>query len=92
MLNIKKRWSWFYIISGIGFSSQHSTDSYVTGYYGAYNYGYVIEGKSSNGMALLIGIGFEFSIFQNIDIFLENSWRIRNCTSPVVQSGISYEL
>jgi opacity protein-like surface antigen len=92
MLNIKKRWSWFYIISGIGFSSQHSTDSYVSGYYGVYNYDYKIEGKSSNGMALFIGIGFEFPIFQNMDVFLENSWRIRNCTSPVIQSGISYEL
>lgn len=64
----------------------------MSGYYGDYNYGYKIEGKSSNGMALLIGIGFEFSIFPNIDIYLEHSWRIRNCTSPVIQSGISYEL
>ena len=93
MGNLKKRWNWFYLIAGVGYSFQNSTDSYVLGNYNGEKYRRIKSfGTSTNILTGIIGIGFEFCILQNTDIFLEGSWRIRKYVTPVVQLGINYNL
>ena len=52
----------------------------------------VSEGTTSNILSGLLGVGFEFNIFENINVFLEGSWRLRKYVSPAAQIGINYNL
>ncbi len=93
LANIKKRWNWFYLAVGIGYSFQNSSDSYASSTEnGAEFRRLVSEGTTSNILSGLLGVGFEFNIFENINVFLEGSWRLRKYVSPAVQIGINYNL
>jgi hypothetical protein len=94
MGNIKKRWDWFYLLAGIGFSSQNSSDSYIYGTSSngeSYRY-LTYEGTSSKVFTGLLGIGLEYYFFPRIGFFLEGSWRFRNYVTPAAQLGISYKI
>jgi len=94
MGNIKKRWDWFYLLAGIGFSSQNSSDSYVSGESSngeSYRH-LTYEGTSSKVFTGLLGVGLEFYFFERIGFFLEGSWRFRKYVTPVAQLGISYKI
>lgn len=93
LVNIKKRWNWFYIIGGIGLSSLESSDSYISGYVDKVFFQRNVYGGTSNTvLAGLVGIGIEFHLFDNVGIFLEGSWRLREYVTPVAQLGINYKL
>lgn len=93
LANIKKRWNWFYLALGIGYSFQNSSDSYATSVENGAEFRRLIyEGTTSNILSGLIGLGFEFNIVENINVFLEGSWRLRKYITPVAQLGINYNL
>lgn len=93
MGNIKKRWNWFYIIGGAGFSFQKSTDSFITGFYEEEFYRRnVYRGSSNVVLTGLMGVGIEFYPVENIAIFLEGSWRLRVYVTPVAQLGVGFKL
>jgi len=94
MGNIKKRWDWFYLLGGIGFSSQNSSDSYVSGELSnGESYRYITyEGSSSQVITGLLGIGLEYYFFPRTGFFLEGSWRFRKYVTPVAQFGINYKI
>lgn len=90
--NIKKRWDWFYILGGIGFSTQNSSNSYISGVSSngeGYRY-LAYQGTSSQVLTGLLGIGLEYYLFPRIGLFLEGSWRFRKYVTPVAQFGINY--
>lgn len=93
MSNIKKRWDWFYLIGGIGFSFQQSTDSFISGNYEGENYRRrVYQGDSNVVLTGLMGFGLEVYPIEYLGIFLEGSWRIRVYVTPVAQLGINYKM
>ena len=93
LANIKKRWSWFYLAVGIGYSFQNSSESYASSSENGAEYRRLVsEGTTSNMLSGLLGVGFEFNIFENINVFLEGSWRLRKYVSPAAQIGINYNL
>jgi opacity protein-like surface antigen len=93
LANIKKRWNWFYLTVGIGYSLQNSSESYASSdENGAEHRRFVSKGMTSNIVSGLLGVGFEFNIFENISVFLEGSWRLRKYVSPAAQLGINYNL
>lgn len=94
MGNIKKRWDWFYILGGIGVSSQNSSDSYVSGESSnGVSYRYLTyEGTSSKVFTGLLGIGLEYYFFEQIGFFLEGSWRFRKYVTPVAELGVNYKI
>ncbi len=93
LVNIKKRWNWFYLLGGIGFSYQSSSNSYNSGFVnGVYFRREVYKGTSKTILAGLMGIGIEIYFFDSIGIFLEGSWRLREYVTPVAQLGINYRL
>jgi len=96
MGNIKKKWNWFYLIAGVGFSIQKSSDTYSVAYSnspyaGGGYYRYIVnEGTSSKGLTGLLGIGIEFNISKKIGLFLETSIRGRRYGSGVTQVGVNF--
>ncbi len=93
MVNLKKRWSWFYLISGVGYSVQNSTDSYSSGYFNGEKFRQKsFQGSSTNVLTGLIGIGVEFYLFEDVAIFLEGSWRLRKYVSAITELGFLYKL
>jgi opacity protein-like surface antigen len=93
LANIKKRWNWFYLAVGIGYSFQSSSDSYVSGTEDETEFRKLVyEGTTSSILSGLLGVGFEFNILQDINVFLEGSWRLRKYVTPSVQLGINYNL
>jgi len=98
MGNIKKKWNWFYLIAGVGFSIQKSSETYSVAYdtsiySGGRYYKYIVnEGTSSNGLTGLLGIGFQFRIVKNIEFFFEGSIRGRRYGSTAAQLGIIHEM
>ena len=93
MGSIKKRWDWFYLIGGVGFSFQKSTDSFISySYEGEYFRRRVYQGDSKVVLTGLMGIGFELYPMEELGFFLEGSWRIRVYVTPVAQLGIIYKL
>lgn len=94
MANLKKRWGWFYIISGAGYSFQKNTATYSSGYLssGAYFHYLKYEASSSNVFTGLFGFGVEFELTRSAGIFLEGTWRLRKYVTPVLQLGISQKL
>ena len=98
MGNIKKKWNWFYLFAGVGFSIQKSSETYSVVYdnsiySGGHYYKYIVnEGTSSKGLTGLLGIGFQFRIVKNIEIFFEGSIRGRRYGSTAAQLGIIHEI
>jgi len=94
MGNIKKKWDWFYLLGGIGFSSQNSSDSYASGELsnGESYRRLTYEGTSLKVFTGLLGIGLEYYFFEQIGFFLEGSWRFRKYVTPVAELGINYKI
>ncbi|NCQ18602.1 MAG: hypothetical protein COZ80_13115 [Ignavibacteria bacterium CG_4_8_14_3_um_filter_37_9] len=98
MGNIKKKWNWFYLIAGVGFSIQKSSETYSVAYdnsiySGGRYYKYIMnEGTSAKGLTGLLGIGIQFRIVKNIEIFFEGSIRGRRYGSTAAQIGIIHEI
>lgn len=94
MGNIKKKWSWFYLIAGVGFSIQKSSDTYYHSTYtaGGYYKHIVNEGTSAQVLTGLLGMGVQFKITKSIEFFIEGSIRGRRYGSTAAQLGISREI
>ncbi|MCK9426653.1 MAG: hypothetical protein M0Q21_11490 [Ignavibacteriaceae bacterium] len=98
MGNIKKKWNWFYLLAGVGFSIQKSSDTYAVAfgnsiYEGGRYYKLIFnEGTSSNGLTGLLGIGIQFHLVKNIEFFFEGSIRGRRYGSAAAQLGIIHEI
>lgn len=93
MGNIKKKWNWFYLITGVGYSTQNSTDTYKSGFINGERFHYVYyKGTSTNILTGLLGIGLEFNIVDDLGIFMEGSWRLRKYVSSITEIGVLYRL
>ncbi len=98
MGNIKKKWSWFYFIAGVGYSIQKNSETYSivydnSIYSGGRYYKYIFdEGTSANVLTGLLGVGSQFKITNSIDFFIEGSIRGRRYGSTAAQLGIIYEI
>jgi hypothetical protein len=93
LANIKKRWNWFYLVVGIGYSFENSSDSYVSSTEDGTEFRKLVyEGTTSSTLSGFLGVGFEFNIMEDINLFLEGSWRLRKYVSPAAQIGINYNL
>ncbi len=93
MGSMKKRWDWFYLTGGLGFSFQTSENSYISGKYDGQSFRHIIYiGSSSNVITGSLGFGFNINTGKRIEIFLEGTLRIRKYVTPVCEIGIIYNL